>query len=360
MPASSSEASILHVTAAALGCWPCSHSCSQDRMSACAGASAIGRRSNASPISAPGLFGVGNPGTLQTMALVAKKDANASASRGAAVGRIPPDRDSRGSETRCRQAGARCKSPVDESANEVQSHSRWFWRGGTDIPTSPNRGAGDIHVPPRRSVPARRGRNGPLQAQFAKTRRSRAGIGMSARVTNARATASNHLSTCHNWRWPIFPGGTWAYWIDALLRRTFRRFSRCSAILPRRGKVWQPRTISASCATGGKWRKRNGDAPAQATAGALAALRKRRAVSARWYESPRHRVNWQDDGREIKQAIVDRYPYLNGQWKWVAKNTSYYGRRGVTWSYLTSGRFCRPPPGKGRHLRCGRLVPLSR
>jgi hypothetical protein len=73
----------------------------------------------------------------------------------------------------------------------------------------------------------------------------------------------------------------------------------------------------------------------------------------RWYEAPRHRVNWQDDGREIKQEIIDRYPYLNGQWQWVAKNTSYYGRGGVTWSYLTSGRF------SARRLEAGTIFDVA-
>ena len=59
----------------------------------------------------------------------------------------------------------------------------------------------------------------------------------------------------------------------------------------------------------------------------------------RWYEAARHRVNWENDGAEIKAAIVERYPYLNGQWQWVAKNTSWYGREGITYSYLTSGSF---------------------
>ncbi len=58
-----------------------------------------------------------------------------------------------------------------------------------------------------------------------------------------------------------------------------------------------------------------------------------------WYEAARHRVNWEDDGRDIKASIVARYPYLKGKWQWVAKNASWYGRGGITYSYLTSGRF---------------------
>jgi hypothetical protein len=50
-------------------------------------------------------------------------------------------------------------------------------------------------------------------------------------------------------------------------------------------------------------------------------------------------VNWRDDGAQIKQSIVDRYPYLNGQWQWVAKNEQHYFKPGITYSYLTSGQF---------------------
>jgi hypothetical protein len=59
----------------------------------------------------------------------------------------------------------------------------------------------------------------------------------------------------------------------------------------------------------------------------------------RWFQSPRHRVDWENDGREIKRAIVERYPYLQGKWGWVAKNSEWYGKPGITYSYLTSGRF---------------------
>ncbi|MEW9049153.1 hypothetical protein [Stutzerimonas kunmingensis] len=42
-------------------------------------------------------------------------------------------------------------------------------------------------------------------------------------------------------------------------------------------------------------------------------------------------VNWKDSGKEIKAGICRRYPYLNDNWEFVAKNSSYYGRPGVTW-----------------------------
>lgn len=43
-------------------------------------------------------------------------------------------------------------------------------------------------------------------------------------------------------------------------------------------------------------------------------------------------VNWEDFGEEIKAGICRRYPYLNGNAEFVAKNTQFYFRPGLTWS----------------------------
>jgi N-6 DNA Methylase len=129
------------------------------------------------------------------------------------------------------------------------------------------------------------------------------------------------------------PRAAWMYWISAASRRVFREFPKLGEISPpRQGlattdnmrfvRYWwevEPPNFSGSrdkwmpYAKGGRFR--------------------------RWYELPRHRVNWEDDGRKIKAAIVERYPYLDGEWKWVAKNSAWYGRAGITYSYLTSGTF---------------------
>lgn len=47
-------------------------------------------------------------------------------------------------------------------------------------------------------------------------------------------------------------------------------------------------------------------------------------------------LNWSCDGKEIKAEICQRYPYLNGNWEFVAKNTSYCRRPGLTWSKATT------------------------
>lgn len=48
-------------------------------------------------------------------------------------------------------------------------------------------------------------------------------------------------------------------------------------------------------------------------------------------------VDWQKDGAEIKAGICKRYPYLNGNPDYVAKNTGYYLRAGLTWPRRTNG-----------------------
>jgi hypothetical protein len=123
----------------------------------------------------------------------------------------------------------------------------------------------------------------------------------------------------------------WTYWLTPQLRSVF---TTCPALAdvapPRQGLAttdnarfvrfwWEVDCVGA---TRGKWKP-------YAKGGRFR----------RWHESPRHRVDWADDGAAIKRSIVERYPYLRGKWAWVAKNASYYGRAGVTYSYLTSGRF---------------------
>jgi len=143
------------------------------------------------------------------------------------------------------------------------------------------------------------------------------------------------------------PRCAWMYWISPPVRRAFAELPKLGEIAPpRQGlattdnarfvRYWwevespgcsQPREKWKPYAKGGRFR--------------------------RWYESARHRVNWENDGREIKQAIVDRYPYLDGQWRWVAKNSAWYGREGITYSYLTSGSF------SARQLAAGTIFDVA-
>jgi hypothetical protein len=147
------------------------------------------------------------------------------------------------------------------------------------------------------------------------------------------------------------PRQSWAYWVGPLLRRVFAEFPRLASVAPPRQGLattdnlrfvrywWEVEATSP-------------DVPARASPARWFPYTKGGQFR-RWYEAPRHRVNWQDDGREIKDSIAKRYPYLQGEWKWVAKNTTYYGRGGVAWSYLTSGQF------SARRLEVGAIFDVA-
>ena len=51
-------------------------------------------------------------------------------------------------------------------------------------------------------------------------------------------------------------------------------------------------------------------------------------------------VDWRKNGQDLKQFIVSQYPYLNGNWGWVIKNSDHYFKPGLTWSYRTTSAFC--------------------
>jgi hypothetical protein len=63
------------------------------------------------------------------------------------------------------------------------------------------------------------------------------------------------------------------------------------------------------------------------------------AGAQRWF-APCHTVlDWGQDGAKIKEAVQINYPYLNGRIAWVVKNESYYFRRGLTFSFVSTGNF---------------------
>jgi hypothetical protein len=59
----------------------------------------------------------------------------------------------------------------------------------------------------------------------------------------------------------------------------------------------------------------------------------------RWYGNNFAIVNWEHDGKEIRENIIRKYPYLKGNPDFVAKNPSKYFLPGVTWGKITSGDF---------------------
>ena len=135
------------------------------------------------------------------------------------------------------------------------------------------------------------------------------------------------------------PGSPWVYWITPGLRKVFETFPRLGEIAqPRQGLAtadnfrflrywWEPgiRRIGFDCRnskeaeiTGKRW------FPYMKGGGFR-----------RWYGNQEYVVNWERDGEEMRSFVPS-----------VIRNPDYYFRRGVTYSYLTSGNFsARLSPG---------------
>jgi len=54
----------------------------------------------------------------------------------------------------------------------------------------------------------------------------------------------------------------------------------------------------------------------------------------KWYGNQIFVVNWENDGSEIKETVLKKYPYLNGNVDYVVKNRDFYFREGITWSLV--------------------------
>ncbi|MFT4145251.1 MAG: BREX-1 system adenine-specific DNA-methyltransferase PglX [Mobilitalea sp.] len=59
----------------------------------------------------------------------------------------------------------------------------------------------------------------------------------------------------------------------------------------------------------------------------------------KWSSINEYVVNYQYDGLEIKQTVMQKYPYLNGP-GFVVKNTESYFHHGITWNDVATGPFC--------------------
>ena len=57
----------------------------------------------------------------------------------------------------------------------------------------------------------------------------------------------------------------------------------------------------------------------------------------RWYGMIDLVVYWYHGGEEIRQLVLEKYPYLNGNYDFVLKTSNPYCKPGITWSGLTSG-----------------------
>lgn len=58
-----------------------------------------------------------------------------------------------------------------------------------------------------------------------------------------------------------------------------------------------------------------------------------------WYGNNEYVVDWQDNGKRIKEYVTKKYPYLNGNIDYVVKDRGKYFLPSVTWSFISSAYF---------------------
>ena len=50
-------------------------------------------------------------------------------------------------------------------------------------------------------------------------------------------------------------------------------------------------------------------------------------------------MNWENDGKEIKDYVNNKYPYLKGNIDYVVKDRGRYFQKAITWTKISSSRF---------------------
>jgi hypothetical protein len=59
----------------------------------------------------------------------------------------------------------------------------------------------------------------------------------------------------------------------------------------------------------------------------------------KWYGNLEYVVNWRNDGKEMHDVVVAKYPYLNGNSGLVLKTTNPYFAAGITWTDISNATF---------------------
>lgn len=129
-------------------------------------------------------------------------------------------------------------------------------------------------------------------------------------------------------RFSEIPGAPFAYWVGDSIRECFSKFPPFESC---------PRTARQGLATAEDFRfVRLAWEPIE-TRDKWFGYAKGGPFSP-FYADVHLLVNWHSGGAEVKEGICKRYPYLNGNAEFVAKNTSFYLRPGLTWPRRTKSR----------------------
>ena len=154
-------------------------------------------------------------------------------------------------------------------------------------------------------------------------------------------TAATYIARQSDFR--SIPGQPIAYWTSECMRQCFQDGTRLGDIAePRQGlattdnkmylRLWPEINFNAI-----KFRVLNRDEAFES--GAKWFPYNKGGEFRRWYGNNEWVINWQNDGEEIKQSVVTKYPYLNGKYEFVVKNQSYYFRPALTWTDISSSFF---------------------
>lgn len=155
---------------------------------------------------------------------------------------------------------------------------------------------------------------------------------------------------CRQGNFAAIPGSPWVYWITPGIRSLFTELPKLSSIAdpkigmrsgdnPRFLRFWWEvglENIGRYCIS----------AKAARESGRPWFPYMKGGSFRRWYGNQEYVLPWSNDGQEIKANTRHHYPQLGDNLGWKISNESFYFRRGVTWSDLTTGRFsARLSPG---------------
>ena len=128
------------------------------------------------------------------------------------------------------------------------------------------------------------------------------------------------------------PGAPFAYWVSEAVRQVFKRLPafECDKRTARQGLATAEdfRFVRT-------WWEEPGDGWHGFAKG---------GTFSPFYADVYLMTNWDKDGAEVKAGICRRYPYLNGNAEFVAKNPQFYLRPGLTWPLRTNGLSFRAIP----------------
>lgn len=150
-----------------------------------------------------------------------------------------------------------------------------------------------------------------------------------------------HLAKPDNFK--QIPGSPIAYWVSKNIRRAFslgRPLSEFAALQP--GLQTSNNSMFVRC-----WHEVSHDnigfamtSSNEASASGLRWFPYNKGGDYRlWYGNNEYVVDWQENGRRIKNYVTTKYPYLNGNIDYVVKDRGKYFLPSVTWSFVSSAYF---------------------